>query len=489
MARTGPVPRHARTRRALPLWAKILGGVVALGLVGAIAFAGYWTWRLQNNIHEAPLSAGHGTADASNDATDPLQILIIGTDTRAGSDAAYGSQNDSSGYGNSDVMILMNISADNKVVSMTSFPRDLMVPIPACHDPQTGKDYPAQAVGQINSAMMEAGPGCAVDTVNQLTGLQVDHFMVADFNAVKDLSNTIGGVPVCVTAPINDPLSGLKLPAGTSTIQGEMALSFLRSRHGVGDGSDLSRIKSQQEFLASLARKVKSDGTLTDVPKLLSIADTITKNLTVDSGLANPQSMITIATRLRAVDLSKVAFVTVPWEPYTADPNRVQIKQPDAGALFEALRANRDLTAPAAPATDSSASGSTPPSAPSTPAAPAYNKAAQPVSVADGTGVAGRATELATFLKGQGFTKTTAFAAAPVATTNVYYGPNFQDVAKDVAAELGIPDGQVQPASISGVQVYAGQDFTTGTHYTPKLPDTVVAQTAADNTCQAAFGQ
>jgi LCP family protein required for cell wall assembly len=488
---SGPVPRHARTRHKVPLWVKILGGIVALGLVGAIAFAGYWTWRLQNNIHEAPLSAGNAKADAGNDATDPLQILIIGTDTRAGADAAYGSQDDSSGYGNSDVMILMNISADNKVVSMTSFPRDLMVPIPACHDPQTGKDYPAQQIGQINAAMKEAGPGCTVDTVNKLTGLQIDHFMVADFNAVKDLSNTIGGVPVCVTAPIDDPMSGLKLPAGTSTIQGEMALSFLRSRHGVGDGSDLSRIKSQQEFLASLARKVKSDGTLTDVPKLLSIADTITKNLTVDSGLANPQSMITIATRLRSVDLSKVAFVTVPWEPFTEDPNRVQVKQPDAGALFEALRANRDLTAPppSAAASASSSAGATPSSAAPTAVAPAYNKALQSVAVANGTGVAAQATALATFLKDQGFTKTTAFAAAPVATTNVYYGPNFQDVAKDVAASLGIPEGQVQAAAISGVQVYAGQDFTSGTHYTPKVPDNVVAQTAADNTCQAAFGQ
>ncbi|WP_234865185.1 LCP family protein [Sinomonas albida] len=483
---TGGVPRHARTHGHIALWVKILGGIVALAIVGVIAFAGYWTWRLQSNIHQAPLSAGNSTADATNDATDSLQILIIGTDTRSGADAAYGSQADSSGYGNSDVMMLLNISADNKVVSMTSFPRDLMVPIPKCHDPQANKDYPAQAVGQINSAMAEAGPGCAVDTINQLTGLKIDHFMVADFNAVKDLSNTIGGVQVCVNAAIDDPLSGLKLPAGTSTIQGEMALAFLRSRHGVGDGSDLSRIKSQQEFLASLARKVKSDGTLTDVPKLLSIADTITKNLTVDSGLANPQSMLTIAGRLKNVDLGKVAFVTVPWEPYVADPNRVQLKEPDAGALFQGLRDNRDLTAPAAAAPTPTSSGSA--AAAPTSAPPTYNKALQPVAVANGSGLTGRATELTQFLAGQGFSKTGQFTAAQVATTNVYYGANFADVANDVAASLGIPSSQVHPANINGVQVYVGQDFTSGTHYTPKVPDTVVAQTAADSTCQAAFG-
>ncbi|WP_369044580.1 LCP family protein [Sinomonas sp. P10A9] len=466
---------------------KITGGIVALLLVGVLAFAGYWFIRLGTNLRQAPLSAGNAKADASNDATDALQILIIGTDSRSGANAAYGSQADSSGYGNSDVLILMNISADNKVVSMTSFPRDLMVPIPKCHDPQSNRDFPAQPAGQINSAMAEAGPGCAVDTVNALTGLQIDHFMVADFNAVKDLSNTIGGVQVCVNAAIDDPMSGLKLPAGTSTVQGEMALSFLRSRHGVGDGSDLSRIKSQQEFLASLARKVRSDGTLTDVPKLLSIADTITKNLTVDQGLASPQTMLTIAGRLKAVDLGKVAFVTVPWEPYTGDPNRVQVKQPDAGALFEALRDNRDLTAPTPTPT---ASAAAPSGAPSSTAAPAYDKALQPVAVANGSGVTGRAAELVQFLAGEGFTKTSQFSAAAAASTKVYYGANFADVAADVASSLGIPSSQVQQvAGVYGVQVYVGQDFTTGTHYTPKVPDNIVAQTAAESTCQSAFGQ
>jgi LCP family protein required for cell wall assembly len=485
--------RHARSVGNRHLALKITGGVVALVLVGVLAFAGYWFLRLGSNLRQAPLSAGNSTADASNDATDPLQILIIGTDTRSGADAAYGSQADSSGYGNSDVMILMDISADNKVVSVTSFPRDLMVPIPKCHDPQTNKDYPAQAVGQINSAMAEAGPGCAVDTVNALTGLQIDHFMVADFNAVKDLSNTIGGVQVCVNAAIDDPASGLKLNAGNNMVQGDQALAFLRSRHGVGDGSDLSRIKSQQEFLASLVRKVKADGTLSDVPKLLSIADTITKNLTVDQGLGSPQTMITIANRLKAVDLAKVAFVTVPWEPFTGDPNRVQIKQPDAGALFQALRENRDLTAPApAPSASGSAAPTSSPSAasPSAPSAPAYDKAIQTVAVANGSGVVGRSSELVQFLAGQGFTRTSQFAAAPVASTTVYYGANFADVANDVAASLGIPAAQVQQiAGVHGVQVYVGQDFPTGTHYSPKMPDNIVAQTAAESTCQSAFGQ
>lgn len=477
--------RHAGPERKRHLGLKITGVVVALLLVATVAFAGYWFVRLGSNLRQAPLSAGgNSTAETANDATDRLQILIMGTDTRDGANGEYGSQADSSGYGNSDVMILMDISADNKQISMTSFPRDLMVPIPTCTDPKTHKTFPAQNPGQLNSAMQEAGPGCLLDAVNKMTGLTVDHFLLADFNAVKELSNTIGGVDVCVNAAIDDPMSGLKLHAGTNTVQGEQALAFLRSRHGVGDGSDLSRIKSQQQFLASLARKVRSDGTLTNVPKMLSIADTITKNLTVDSGLANPQSLITIGNRLKDVDLAKVAFITVPWQPWTQDPNRIQLKEPDAEGLFQAMRDGRDLTAPA-PAAPTTASA-----APTTPAASAYNRAIQPVAVANGSGTAARGQELAGLLKTAGFASTVTFAAAPVDSTAVYYSAGFNDVAADIAAQLNIPASQVQPSTaIHGVQLYAGSDFATGDRYTLKAPDNVVAQTAAQQTCQSAFGQ
>jgi LCP family protein required for cell wall assembly len=464
-----------------------------VALVGVLAFTGYWLVRLQSNLRQAPLSAGEATADASNDATDRLQILIMGTDTRDGANGGYGSQADSSGYGNSDVMILMDISADNRQITMVSFPRDLMVPVPACTDPKTGKTFPAHTPGQLNSAMQEAGPGCLRDTVNHMTGLTVDHFLLADFNAVKELSNTIGGVDVCVNAAVDDPSSGLKLTAGVNSVQGEQALAFLRSRHGVGDGSDLSRIKSQQAFLASLARKVRSDGTLTNVPKMLAIADTITRNLTVDSGLANPQSLLTIGNRLKDIDLSKVAFVTAPWEEYAADAARVQLKEPDAEGLFQALREGRDLTAPkasataSAPASASAAPADTPTATASAPAA--YDRSIQPVAVANGSGAAARAQEVLGYLTADGFTQTTAFAGAPTNTTVVYYGVGVEDVAADIAARFGLPASQVQPSTaVRGVQVYVGSDFASGDKYAAPVPENIVAQTAADATCQTAFG-
>lgn len=482
--------------KGLPPWLKITAASVSVLLVAGIAFAAYWVVRLQSNISKAPLSAGATrTEAAANDATDRLQILILGSDTRDGKNSQYGSSQDSAGYGQSDVMMLLDISADNKRVSLTSFPRDLLVTVPKCTDPKTNTVYEAHSNVMINSAMAEAGIGCAVDTVNKLTGLEIDHFMMADFNAVKELSKAVGGVDVCVSDAVYDPDSGLRLPKGTSKVEGEQALAFLRTRHGFGDGSDLGRIQAQQGFLSSLTRKVKADGTLGNPQSLLSIADVVTKNLTVDDGLASVQSLLTIGSRLKDIDLSKVAFVSVPTQPAAVDVNRLELVQPQATQLFAAMRANLDLTNPGATAAPSPSAAPAPTAAsgaPSTPAAgppaaPAYNKALQAVTVADGSGVASRGQELAAALIGGGFTKTGHFLAAAASKTVVYYGTGYADVARDVASLFGIPSAQIEPSpGIVGVQVYVGSDFTTGTKFgMVSVPADVVKQTAGDVKCQA----
>ncbi|MFP5313435.1 MAG: LCP family protein, partial [Actinomycetes bacterium] len=432
----GPVSRHADGRaigaarhlgplRRMPVWLKAITGVVALVLVAAIAFAGFWVFRLQSNISKAPLNAGgESTEAAGNDATGRLQILILGSDTRDGKNSEYGTSDDSTGYGKSDVMMLMDISEDNKRVNVISFPRDLLVDIPDCKDKKTGTDYPARTGVMINEAMSEAGIGCAVDTINKLTGMQVDHFMMADFNAVKELSNAVGGVEVCISDAVYDPDSRLRLPAGTSSVQGEMALAYLRTRHAFADGGDLGRIKAQQGFLSSLTRKIKDDGTLSDPARMLKIADVVTRNLTVDDGLASIPTLLTIGNRLKDIDISKVAFVAAPTTPAPLDPNRLVIAEPAGAQLFSALRRNVDLTDPTAPTTPSPGDTATPSPAPSetVPPVPAYDKAVQPVTVANGTGVSGRAQEIVQALVAGGFTQTGQFLAQPVAKTAVYYG-------------------------------------------------------------------
>jgi LCP family protein required for cell wall assembly len=503
MSAGGPVSRHAAdgtlgaarhlgTLRGMPLWLKIVTGVLSLAMVAGLAFAGFWFLRLQSNLSKAPLNAGGGNNEQVSDATGRMQILILGSDTRDGENAEYGSADDSKGYGKSDVMMMMDISEDNKRVSVISFPRDLLVDIPQCKDEETNQVYPARSGVMINEAMAEAGIGCAVDTVNKLTGLEVDHFMMADFTAVKELSNAVGGVEVCISDAVYDPDSRLRLPAGTSAVQGEMALAFLRTRHAFADGGDLGRIKAQQGFLSSLTRKIKDDGTLSDPGKMLKIADVVTQNLTVDEGLASVPSLLTIGNRLKDIDISKVAFVAVPTTPAVQDENRLQIAEPAGSQLFAALRQDVDLTDPTAPATPSPTETSAPPTpAPTETAAPLppYNKALQPVTVANGSGVPGRAQEIVQALVSGGFVQAGQFEATPVAQSVVYYGPDFADVAADVAAVLGIPAAQLLPApNIPGVQVYLGTDFTTGVTYgaPAALPENIVNQTAKDASCQQA---
>lgn len=488
----GGVARHYGGKRRMPVWLKVTTAVLTVVLLGGLGFAGYWYFRLQSNITTAPLSAGDGAANASDDATGRMQILILGSDTRDGKNAKYGSAEDSKGYGKSDVMMLMDISADNKRVSVISFPRDLLVDIPQCTDQESKVSYPARSGVMINEAMAEAGIGCAVDTVNKLTGLTIDHFMMADFNAVKELSNTVGGVEVCISDAVYDPDSRLRLPAGTSSVQGEMALAFLRTRHAFADGGDLGRIKAQQGFLSSLTRKIKDDGTLSNPGKMLNIADTVTQNLTVDDGLASVPSLLTIGNRLKDIDISKVAFVAVPTTPAVADSNRLQIAEPAGSQLFTALQKDIDLTDPTAPATPSPKPSETTAPAP-TPTetvvpVPPFDKAIQPVTVANGSGVPGRAQEIVEALVKGGFTQTGQFEATPVTQSVVYYGPDFADVAADVAAVLKIPAAQVQPApGVVGVQAYLGADFTSGATYgAVALPKDIVNQTAGDSLCQQA---
>jgi hypothetical protein len=333
-----------------------------------------------------------------------------------------------------------------------------------------------------------------VDTVNKLTGMEVDHFMMADFNAVKELSNAVGGVSVCISDAVYDPDSRLRLPKGTSQVQGEQALAFLRTRHAFGDGGDLGRIKAQQGFLSSLTRKIKDDGTLSNPAKLLNIADVITKNLTVDDGLASVPSMITIANRLKTIDVGKVAFVAMPTVPATSDPNRLEAA-PAAAQLFAALRKDVDLTdpdgkeKPSPSATPTPSASSTPKATPKpTATAAPYDKALQPITVANGTGSAGRTQEIVDAVVAGGFTQVGQLEADTTAKTMVYYGPEFADVAADVAALFGIPAAQVAPSSgVAGVQLYLGSDFPSGTKYgKTTVPKDVVNQTAGDTVCQQA---
>ncbi|POH58622.1 LCP family protein [Arthrobacter glacialis] len=485
-----PVGRHYRPHRKAPLWLRITAVTLSGALVLGAGTAGLLFYKLQNNVTTAPLNAGLTDPNSTKspvEDTGSMQILILGTDTRAGKNSDYGTADDSAGEGKSDVMLLMDISADNSRVSVSSFPRDLMVPIPDCKPAGGGDIVPGSPSGQLNAAL-DAGPGCTVAAINDITGLTIDHFMLADFTAVKELSNALGGVEVCVDHAMYDVNgSFLKLAAGKSLIKGEQALAFLRTRHAFGDASDLDRIKAQQYFLGSMVRKVKSEGTLTNLPQLYNLADVVTKNLTIDEGLANIPAMIGIANRLAKIDLAQISFVTVPNEAYSGDPNRVQLKQPEAGQFFAALRNDKALTPAPTPAPSTAAaetSGATPATVtaePAAPAAPAYDKAIQPVSVTNASAVVGRTVEIVQALAQAGFNSSWQAGDVPSrAESQVLYGPEMADVAADVAKLFNLPATAVKSdPTISGVSLVVGADWVSGTEFGKiVVPADIVASTA-----------
>ncbi|MCC3274824.1 MULTISPECIES: LCP family protein [unclassified Arthrobacter] len=493
-ARTGgsaePGGRHLSRRASAghPVL-KGIAALLSLVLVAGVVFGVVQVMRLQGNFDTEPLNLGSGDAPVEQvDAnTDPMQILVLGTDNRDGQNS-----------NNSDVMMLVNLSADRSNVTVVSFPRDLLVPLPQCEDPASGVVYDAMDLGQLNGALGNGGPGCTVAAINELTGLTIDHFMMADFDAVKELSNTLGGVEVCVNQPVNDPLSGLDLPAGVSTVQGEQALAFLRTRHGFGNGGDEGRIRAQQSFLASMVRKVKDEGTLNNLPKLYSMAETVTKNLTVDEGLAQIPDLVSLATRLKDVDLGKVAFVTAPVVPWELDPNRLVLDEEKAQPLFDALVSDQGVTAePTAPGTtgtptDASTDAATGMPVTEEPTVPVVDPATVPVTLVNASGASGRDKAVAEVLLSKGFVQALAGGTASTQSpaTQIFYGYGYEEMALEVARTLNIPDVQVVlSAAYTGVSVEIGADFASGSAM-KDLGDVgdLSGQTAAQVTCQSAFG-
>ncbi|WP_104179761.1 LCP family protein [Arthrobacter sp. B0490] len=484
---TGPGRHLGRGggHRALRLTAIIMASV----LVAAIAFVAVQVFRLQSNVLTMPLNLAEDQESALpvDSSTDPLQILILGSDTRTGNSGEfYGDESDSSGEGNSDVMMLLTLSADREDVTVVSFPRDLLVPLPSCVNPETGEVSEAFDLGQLNAALDEGGPGCTVAAINNLTGLSVDHFMMAGFDAVKELSSAVGGVEVCVQQPVDDEFSGLSLPAGTSEVEGDQALAFLRTRHSFGDGGDTGRIAAQQSFMASLARKVRAEGTLTNLPKLYEIADVITRNLTVDEGLSQPTELLKIADRMKDVDLGNIAFVTVPTAPWDQDPNRLVLDEETAAPLFDALREDRGLTEEAP---EPSATPSAPDASP-TPEAPAVDPATVPVLVINATTDTDRAAAVQRLLDAAGYTQNSPLESVPADVSQVVFGTGFDAAAADLAERFGIPGSQVVfSEQAAGLQLLVGADLATSNRVVaPPLGSDLEGQTADQVTCQASSG-
>ncbi|MFD6419223.1 LCP family protein [Streptomyces sp. NPDC060194] len=333
-------PARRRRRRRLR-WAAFALAVVVL--VGAgIAWAAYR--KLDGNIATDTSAAAElkrwEKERPSQAVRGAMNLLLIGSDTREGAgNDRYGRR----GKGQrSDTTILLHLSADRKRGTAVSLPRDLMVDIPSCRSADGSSTQ--ERFGQFNSAYTAGGTACTVRTVEKLTGIRIDHHVVVDFTGFKRMVDAVGGVQVCLPRAIDDADADLRLPAGRQTLDGEEALGYVRARKTLGNGSDTERMERQQDFLASLVKKVQSNGVLLNPTRLYPLLDAATSAVTTDPGLDSLRDLYDLTRSLRSIPSDKLQFLTVPRRSYVYDANRDELVQPDADRLFAQLRTDAPVT-------------------------------------------------------------------------------------------------------------------------------------------------
>lgn len=337
---SGKRRRRATTRRkALVITAWVAAGVVVLGGGGL----GFLYFKLDGNLKSVNINAQLGTDRPHNVDNGSMDILVLGSDSRAGANSKYGKDE---GGARSDTAMVVHVYKGHKKASVVSIPRDTLVDRPDCTTSK-GADAPGAQHAMFNTAYESGGPACAVKTVEKMSGIRMDHYLEVDFAGFQKLIDDLGGVPVTTSKAINDDKSHLHLKAGSHTLNGQDALGLVRTRHGVGDGSDLGRIQLQQAFIKALISQVKHVGVFTSPKKLYSLADTATKTVTTDSDINSVKSLASFADSLKGIGAGSTKMVTMPVEYDPTDLNRVIPLQAESQQVWSALKQDKPIPASA----------------------------------------------------------------------------------------------------------------------------------------------
>ena len=343
------VARHGKLRSPHPVSQlfKMIAVSLAVVLVAGLGVAGYNVWNLATSFTEdaVALEGQEAAPPDIGQIEGGVNLFIAGTDACEDAYAGYFGERctgaDAGGELN-DVNLLVHISDNPRRVTVISFPRDLMLPVPECEQ-EDGSTTSAMSKQPLNSTFSYGGLSCAVKTVSQLTGQNIPYAAKVTWGGVIEITNAVGGVEVCIANGIRDSHTGIDWEAGNRTIQGIEALQFLRTRHGVGDGGDLGRISNQQQYMSRLARKVVSDEVLSDPGTLYKLAGVAVDNITPSQSLTNPLTLVQIALAVKNVPFEEIVFLQYPTNADPADPNKVVPNRAAADELFAALEANQQL--------------------------------------------------------------------------------------------------------------------------------------------------
>ncbi|HEX4790150.1 MAG TPA: LCP family protein [Actinospica sp.] len=456
---------NVRRRKAVRATAGACAGVVlAVAAVGTYAYEHLFGEVATESLDSLTDRPAESKADRFGNV--PENILVLGSQTRDGQHGLNLGNSSKLGTDISDTAMLVHINAERKWATVVSIPRDLEVPRPQCEgrlDP--ARTVPASPAAMFDLAMNLGGPTCAVATVEQMTGIRIDHFAEITFNAFQSLTDAVGGVTVCVPPPgINDPhYSGLVLGPGLHTVSGAESLAFVRDRHGLENGTDLNRIRMQQMFVSSLFNKLESAGTLGDPITLYKIANAVTSNLTVDTGLDSIDAMVGLAGSVQSLKSHYIQFLTVPYGFDPANQNRVI---PGAGfnQVWADLRQDTPLPGSNAAAAfgtqpDEVAPGPDPAAAPSSPN-PALDGV--PVAVYNATQVPHLALYASQNLKTMGMAATVGYSTkyakhySGLPGTEILYPASEATQAHALATQIGGAITTLQTTTVGNLTLVVG---------------------------------
>ncbi|OOC53195.1 MULTISPECIES: LCP family protein [Nocardiopsis] len=336
-----------------------------------------------------------------------------------------GGDNESEGK-RPDVLVIVNINVDNGTATMVNLPRDLIVDIPQCDPVGEFPGWPG-GLQQINHAATYGGLDCLGNTVETTTDIHLDHMVMVDFAGFENIVDTIGGVELCISKPLDDPKAHLSLDPGTQTLNGEEALALARSRQSTEHKNDMGRIKSQQRLIGAILRKVTSGETLSSPTTLYDFLGSVTDSMVTDDGFT-VDKMAELAIAMREVDLSRINMVMVPVVNSQTHQYKVDPKQPAADELFAAVASGDVL-----PEEESGDKGEDEESA-----EPAVEPGDVSVRVLNGTGRTGLADTFQGLLENQGFTVAGVGNPGPrnPEQSTIYHGPGQEAAAQTLAAAL-----------------------------------------------------
>ncbi|OLT43680.1 LytTR family transcriptional regulator [Saccharomonospora sp. CUA-673] len=426
-----------------------------------MSLTGY-AWAAMQGLVNGLTMADVIDSDGDKPADGARDILLVGMDSRTDAQGnplpeemlSKLNAGGSDGELNTDTLIFVRIPNDGSKATAISLPRDSYVDVPGFGQHKINSAYARakaverqrlQAEGvddpqEIEVQSNQAGAKTLIETVENLTGASIDNYASINLLGFYDITKAIGGVEVCLNEPVNDHYSGANFQAGRQSIEGHQALAFVRQRHGLLRG-DLDRVVRQQVFMAGLASKVVSAGTLADPAKLNGLVDSVQKSVVVNQGW----DLLGFAQQLQGLSTGDIEFTTIPianpeYETPT-DGQAVQVDPAEVQAFVSGLAGEKQ------PKQDQST-------------APAPDPSEITVDVLNGSSITGLAGSVAETLAGAGYVQGIVGNTEPRTTTTVLAPEGEEASGEKVAESLGNVSVETDPSVPSGqVQVLLGPDY------------------------------